>query len=106
MKLGELCTGCGLTVKEEHETPDGGYADPCLGILPGVKYACCGHGDKVGMPYIFFDNGVTMRFSGDSLTEVTIATFSAYHAFNDETTDEKRSGMHSKHKVPPRPRKR
>lgn len=30
--------------------------DACLGHLPGVKYACCGHGINDG--YIWFENGV------------------------------------------------
>lgn len=46
--------------------------DPCLGELPGVKYACCGHGAMVGdiMPrgYIYFENGKVIRF--EQLTEV------------------------------------
>lgn len=37
---------------------DGGE-DACLGHLPGVKYACCGHGQEEG--YITFENGVTIR---------------------------------------------
>lgn len=34
--------------------------DPCIGILPGVDYACCGHG-KNG--YISFMNGIVIRFN-------------------------------------------
>ena len=30
--------------------------DPCLGRLPGVTYACCGHGKREG--YIIFENGI------------------------------------------------
>ena len=33
--------------------------DACLGTLPGVKYACCGHGEQPG--YIMFTNGVVIR---------------------------------------------
>ena len=33
--------------------------DPCLGTLPGVKFACCGHGVHRG--YISFTNGVIIR---------------------------------------------
>lgn len=37
--------------------------DPCLGKLPGVKAACCGHGGKGNCGgYIYFTNGVTIRF--------------------------------------------
>lgn len=34
--------------------------DPCLGILPGIKQACCGHGAK-GKSFICFDNGLIIR---------------------------------------------
>lgn len=34
--------------------------DPCLGRLPGVKYACCGHGDWE-KAYVLFENGVSVR---------------------------------------------
>lgn len=40
--------------------------DPCIPNLPGVKYACCGHG---GLGYIYFTNGVVIRFP--SLYEVS-----------------------------------
>lgn len=33
--------------------------DPCLGLLPGVKHACCGHGIK-NEAYIIFNNGKTI----------------------------------------------
>jgi hypothetical protein len=36
------CPTCGVTAE-----PDG--PDPCLGLLPGVSAACCGHG--VHEPY-------------------------------------------------------
>ena len=42
------CKKCGET-----ETSEG--HDPCLGTLPGVKAACCGHGVDEG--YILFTNG-------------------------------------------------
>lgn len=46
--------------------------DPCLGELPGVKYACCGHdgSSSITMGYIYFANGKLIRFK--SLTEVKI----------------------------------
>jgi hypothetical protein len=34
--------------------------DPCLGTLPGVAEACCGHGN-VQKAYVFFETGVLMR---------------------------------------------
>jgi hypothetical protein len=33
--------------------------DPCLGALPGVNFACCGHGVHRG--YISFTNGLIIR---------------------------------------------
>ena len=33
--------------------------DPCLGILPGVAHACCGHGDR-RKAYVKFQNGLTI----------------------------------------------
>ncbi|MGB9937302.1 MAG: hypothetical protein ACPK7O_06240 [Methanobacterium sp.] len=53
-------------VKDSHERPcikcgkyptREGY-DACLGELPGVEFACCGHG-KEG--YIRFNNGIIIR---------------------------------------------
>ncbi len=35
--------------------------DPCLGILPGVVNACCGHG--CGDGFIIFETGVLVTFS-------------------------------------------
>ena len=37
----------------------GAEADPCLGMLPGVVGACCGHGKPGG--YIAFQSGVVVR---------------------------------------------
>ena len=37
-----------------------GDPDPCLGKLPGVKNACCGHG--LGPGYVVFENGVQLVF--------------------------------------------
>jgi hypothetical protein len=48
------CVKCGkLPTDEGH--------DACLGTLPGVIDACCGHG--VTEAYINFENGVTIRGS-------------------------------------------
>ena len=46
------CKKCG-----KYSTPEG--YDACLGYLPGVVAACCGHGveDEVGRGYIQFENG-------------------------------------------------
>lgn len=46
------CGHCGM------ENTSEGH-DSCLGELPGVVNACCGHGKEKG--YIQFENGVTIR---------------------------------------------
>ena len=63
------CKKCGKTY------PIGDY-DPCLGVLPGVDNACCGHGDRessydkltrkpttlvVGVCHIRFKNGIIVK---------------------------------------------
>lgn len=49
---------------------DSEQPDPCLGLLPGVKYACCGHGEPAG-GYIYFENGVTIRAPSFLVDDVT-----------------------------------
>jgi len=44
----KVCPECGLT-----ETTEG--HDPCIPNLPGVKFACCGHGIQRG--YVVFEDG-------------------------------------------------
>ncbi|MBP2045247.1 hypothetical protein [Methanobacterium aggregans] len=46
------CIKCGKKPSPE------GY-DACIGELPGVKYACCGHGVEDG--HIIFENGTTLK---------------------------------------------
>lgn len=46
------CPKCG-----EHRTPKG--HDPCIANLPGVEYACCGHGVERG--YAKFEDGRVLR---------------------------------------------
>ena len=63
-------TDTGEPVSPEHggkERPCGkcgrdalGGIDVCLGLLPGVSNACCGHGAR-GESYVQFENGVTLR---------------------------------------------
>lgn len=47
------CGHCG-----KHNTDKG--HDACLGELPGVSNACCGHGDRDNS-YIQFENGIIVR---------------------------------------------
>lgn len=37
-----------------------GEVDPCLGVLPGVDNACCGHGSR-SQAYVRFTNGVILK---------------------------------------------
>jgi hypothetical protein len=57
---GWVCPECGLKRGAD------GY-DPCIGYLPGVDYACCGHGGRrhdggIG-GYIKFKDGKIIRWS-------------------------------------------
>ena len=48
------CPRCGnLPSKEGH--------DHCIANLPGVKYACCGHGVEDG--YVLLENGKNLKFN-------------------------------------------
>jgi len=42
--------------------------DPCLGDLPGVVGACCGHGRKEQQGYILFENGVRIILNNALIT--------------------------------------
>ena len=50
------CVKCGKTFDGSYK----GDADPCLGVLPGVDNACCGHGIKAES-YIRFTNGTVIK---------------------------------------------
>ena len=50
------CKKCGKIF----EGSNTGDADPCLGELPGVDNACCGHGVR-SQSYVCFTNGVVLR---------------------------------------------
>lgn len=45
------CPGC-------KQMCDADAPDPCLGWVPGVEYACCGHGEKLG--YFKLCDGATI----------------------------------------------
>jgi len=55
------CPKCG---KRPFDTGE----DACMGYLPGVVSACCGHG---GEGYIEFENGVTILFRGCEIDAAT-----------------------------------
>ena len=52
-KEGWICPACGLA-----RGPS--LHDPCIENLPGVDFACCGHGQHSG--YISFEDGTVIRF--------------------------------------------
>ena len=77
-KPGWTCGHCAQSVTEEHavvmvyEADEDNpactrveYVDPCLGVLPGVAFACCGHG---GNGYIAFENGTTVDLHVNKVT--------------------------------------
>lgn len=53
--LKRLCGACGVACP----LGEGEY-DPCLGVLPGVDNACCGHGVR-DESYVRFTTGVVLR---------------------------------------------
>jgi hypothetical protein len=50
--------------------------DACLGTLPNVMFACCGHHSSNGHPYVMFSNGEQIDFD---------STESLYKFFNINT---------------------
>jgi len=48
------CKKCGRAYAPSAEP------DPCIGMLPGVVEACCGHGNDT-KAYVMFENGVLFR---------------------------------------------
>ncbi|MCK5218685.1 hypothetical protein KAR10_04135 [bacterium] len=62
------CVKCGKVF----EGSNNGDADPCLGELPGVDNACCGHGVKEES-YIRFTNGVVVKgFDVEKISEKNV----------------------------------
>jgi hypothetical protein len=62
--MSRICELCKMTVKENEP-------DPCLGYLPGVDSACCGHGGghTDGLDgYIRFENGMIVYFPNVTAT--------------------------------------
>lgn len=48
------CRSCGLSYVPGEEP------DPCLGMLPGVAEACCGHGEP-SKGYVMWEDGLLFR---------------------------------------------
>lgn len=55
---GEMCKVCHLPPTHEGH-------DPCISNLPGIAYACCGHGNHPHGGYIMLRYGGTIRFPSD-----------------------------------------
>jgi hypothetical protein len=59
----KVCHACGLKA-----TKDG--HDPCIANLPGVKFACCGHGLREG--YIWFIDGPIIYFNASEIVSSSL----------------------------------
>ena len=57
-------------VCHQHQTPEG--HDPCIANLPGVAYACCGHG--LHEAYVTLVDGRTIRGEFDKRSEIVPLT--------------------------------
>ncbi len=55
LRCNRPCKECGLSQGSNGH-------DPCISNLPGVEYACCGHGLDDGYPYIKKYNGNSVNF--------------------------------------------
>lgn len=73
-ELGE-CPKC-----KKSRTKDG--HDPCIANLPGVRYACCGHGLKQG--YIYFENGICIRMNVEEVQQYDPSVDSCEYVRTDE----------------------
>ena len=61
-RAGWRCPECQM-IRVADDSGMGMGVDPCLGKLPGVKAACCGHGGKGNSGgYLYFENGTVVRF--------------------------------------------
>jgi hypothetical protein len=50
-KVAKSCKACGA------DRPVSEAPDPCLGTLPGIRFACCGHGQREGQCYLVYEDG-------------------------------------------------
>ena len=59
MSNNDICPGCNRTIGTSGADPD-----PCLGMLPGISFACCGHKSDTKSAYLAFgDRGMhSIRF--------------------------------------------
>lgn len=66
-KVGQTCDACGYVCAEETRY----QPDPCLGHLPGVAVACCGHG---GEGYIGWDLPGSTRVGSDVVVRFKVTS--------------------------------
>jgi hypothetical protein len=67
------CGKCGLVADPWPDDQPMMSPDPCLGWLPGVRFACCGHGAEDGNPYVSLE-------TGDILDDQDALDYFAIHA--------------------------
>lgn len=65
-KNGVVCRKCRLP-----RTPEG--HDPCIAGLPGVAFACCGHGSETSRAYVCFADGRVIRGEFDERSPEKLA---------------------------------
>src|SRR5258708_36783092 len=57
-----ICQVCQILIKRNGGCAADEDPDPCLGFIPSVRFACCGHGD-LRFAYVFFENDDDIMFS-------------------------------------------
>jgi hypothetical protein len=67
------CARCGLPPTETGD-------DPCIANLPGVIYACCGHG---GYGYVTFDDRRCIRFTNQSGEAIRAVVMRVLNGFDE-----------------------
>lgn len=65
-KVAKQCVACGVARPNKGDVPD-----PCLGHLPGLRFACCGHG-SASLCYLVRDED-GQRVGGEEARQELIA---------------------------------
>lgn len=78
------CVACGAAQPKVYGIPD-----PCLGMLPGVNNACCGHGNAhQAYVQVLVDKRIPMAVYGDEARDLQIALGGQPAEFDRDTTPE------------------
>ena len=64
IRMRRFCGSCGQWRRAGRDPLDTLGHDPCIHDLPGVRFACCGHGEPRSRGYVSCPRGV-LRFPGD-----------------------------------------